>query len=157
MIFSHGKFTTILQYFTGNYDDYWHILYPKVDASEREKDTYLYLYDISRKAFDYLGEFSAEGIYYFKGYDGKMHIHALELSQYSLACWLAWRKTSCISWVELAIKHCEWLVENQKENGSWLIEHKNPLYKDLPSPWPSGMAQGLAISSLVRAFKYTND
>jgi hypothetical protein len=155
--FSHGKFITILQYFTDRYDDYWHILYPLTLEKERENDAYLYFYDISRKALDYDGKFSNDGIYLFLGYDGKYHLHALELSQYSLACWLAWRKTSDDTWKDKALIHCNWLVENQEKDGAWRTEHKNPSYMDLPSPWPSALTQGLAISSLVRAYKYTDD
>lgn len=152
---SHGKLITILQYFTSKFDDYWHILYPVTDPLRREEDPYLYFYDISRKALDYDGEFSNEGIYLFEGYDGKYHLHPLELAQYSLACWLAWRKTDDNVWVKKAMIHCDWLVENKENDGAWRIEHKNPKYSDLPSPWPSGMAQGLAISSSLRAYRYT--
>ncbi len=151
----HGKVITILQYFTEKVEDYWHILYPVTDPRKREQDHYLYFYDISRKALDYDGDFSNEGIYLFEGYDGKYHLHPLELAQYSLACWLAWRKTDDNIWVNKAMLHCDWLVENQENDGSWRIEHKNPKYSDLPSPWPSSMAQGLAISSLLRAYHYT--
>ena len=156
-LFSHGKLITILQYFTEKIDDYWHILYPLTDQLKRNQDHYLYFYDISRKALDYDGEFSNEGIYLFEGYDGKYHLHPLELAQYSLACWLAWRKTDDNMWVNRAMLHCDWLVENKEHDGAWRIEHKNPKYSDLPSPWPSGMAQGLAISSLLRAYRYTGD
>ncbi|MCJ8314179.1 MAG: D-glucuronyl C5-epimerase family protein [Pseudomonadales bacterium] len=157
MNFSHGKLITILQYFSRRFQDYWHILYPDVSFEERESDQFLYFYDISKKATDYKGSFDDSGIYLFKGYDGFDHIHALELSQYSLACWLAWRKTNTKYYLDKALLHCEWLVNNQMKNGSWVIEHKNPSYSDLPSPWPSGMAQGLAISALVRAYKYTKN
>ena len=156
-ILSHGKPITILQYFTGKFDDYWHILYPITLLLDREKDRYLYFYDISRKAIDYEGEFSSEGLYLFLGYDEKYHLHALELAQYSLACWLAWRNTQDPKWRDKALLHCAWLVENQEEDGAWRTEHKNPLYHDLPSPWPSALTQGLAISSLIRAFWYTNE
>jgi len=156
-VLSHGKLITVLQYFTGTIDDYWHILYPLTDQLKRNQDHYLYFYDISRKALDYDGDFSNEGIYLFEGYDGNYHLHPLELAQYSLACWLAWRKTDDDIWVNKAMLHCDWLVENQENDGAWRIEHKNPKYSDLPSPWPSGMAQGLAISSLLRAYQYTGE
>lgn len=157
MIFSHGKIVTILQYFTDKFDDYWHILYPLISPEKRGRDSYLYFYDISRKATDYDGEFSENGIYKFLGYDGKYHIHALELSQYSLACWLAWKNSNETIWLDKALLHCDWLAKNQESDGAWRIEHKNPSYVDLPSPWPSALAQGLAISSLIRAYKYTQD
>lgn len=156
-LFNHGKLITVLQYFTAGVYDYWHILYPLTNPLEREKDPFLYFYDISRKALDYKGEFSDEGLYLFFGYDGQYHPHSLELAQYSLACWLAWKKTNDRIWANKAMIHCNWLIENQESDGSWRIEHKNPKYSDLPSPWPSGMAQGLAISSLLRAYRYTGE
>ncbi len=157
MLMSHGKLTAILQYFTDKIDDYWHILYPVVPEKIREKDKYLYFYDISRKATDYKGKFSNNGIYLFYGYDGKYHIHPLEIAQYSLACWLAWRKYNDENWVKKALVHCNWLIENQYKDGSWKIEHKNPIYFDLSTPWPSALAQGFAISSLLRAYYYTDE
>jgi len=156
-LLSHGKIVTVLQYFTDKIDDYWHILYPIIPLEERNKDKYLYFYDTSRKATDYKGKFSSDGLYLFYGYDGKYHLHALELAQYALACWQAWRKTGENIWTEKALLHCNWLVSNQEKDGSWRIEHKNPKYKDLPSPWPSALAQGFAISALIRAFYYTNE
>jgi hypothetical protein len=136
-LLSHGKIVTVLQYFTQNIDDYWHILYPLTGPAEREADPYLYFYDISRKATDFKGPFSDGGIYLFKGYDGRWHIHALEIAQYALACWLAWRKTGESIWKERALLHCNWLLVHQQKNGAWYIDHKNPRYDDLPSPWPS--------------------
>ncbi|WP_456450173.1 D-glucuronyl C5-epimerase family protein [Hydrogenimonas sp.] len=152
-IFSHGKLVTVLQYFTDRVDDYWHILYPLIDPKNREADPFLYFYDISRKATDFSGPFSDDGIYLFKGYDGSWHLHALEISQYTLACWLAWRKTADDIWLQRAMHHCDWLLSHQDEDGGWRIKHKNPIYSDLPDHWPSALAQGLAISALIRAYR----
>ncbi len=156
-IFSHGKLITVLQYFTDKIDDYWHILYPVISKEQRDVDSYLYVMDISRKALDYKGSFSSEGIYLFSGYDGEDHIYALEISIYSLASWLAWRKTDEQIWLDKALVHCNWLVENQYADGGWRMVHKNTKYYDLPAKWPSALAQGFAISSLVRAYSYTDD
>lgn len=156
-MFSHGKLITILQFFTDKVEDYWHILFPLISLENKRDDPYLYFYDISKKATDYNGEFDENGIYLFKGYDGKDHLHALEISQYSLACWQAWRKSNNNIWKDRAMHHCQWLIDNQYRDGSWRIEHKNPKYSDLPSPWSSAMAQGLAVSSLLRAYRYSGD
>jgi len=153
---SHGKFIAAGQFFTDKVEDYWHILYPQTPMKEKEADPYLYFYDISRKALDYRGPFDSEGIYLFQGYDGKPHLHALEIAQYALACWLAWRKTEQAEWRERALLHCDWLIAHQDKRGALLIEHKNPLYADLPTPWPSALAQGLAVSALLRAFRATD-
>ena len=156
-ILSHGKLVTALQYFTDRVEDYWHILYPLCDPDKRKGDPFLYFYDLSRKAIDFDGQFTEDGIYLFKGYDGKWHLHALEIAQYALACWMAWRKTKEKHWLKAALRQCDWLVSHQAENGAWYIEHKNPKYNDLPSPWVSGMAQGLAISALIRAYLFSNE
>ena len=154
---SHGKFYTIAHFFTDKVDDYWHILYPVCSVQEREKDKYLYFIDLSRKALDYKGKFSEEGVYTFLGYDGDHYFHALEIAQFGLASWLAWRKDEDEKWIHMALTQCQWLIDNQEENGSWLIYHKNPLDHDLPLPWISGMASGLAISALIRAYWFTKD
>ncbi len=154
---SHGKLYTIAHFFTDKVDDYWHILYPVPSLKEREEDKYLYFLDLSRKALDYDGEVDENGVYQFLGYDGNWYIHPLEVAQYGLASWLAWRKSGDEQWIEHALHQCNWLVENQEESGAWYMMHKNPLDHDLPLPWVSGMANGLAISALVRAYWYTND
>ena len=154
-IFNHGKAITILHYFTDKVEDYWHILYPVTAGTERHGDSFLYFYDISRKATEFTGDFSSDGIYLFPGYDGNNHLHALEISQYSLACWLAWRQNNATQWSNQAMLHCDWLINNQQRDGAWYIIHKNPLYADLPTPWPSSLAQGLAISSLLRAWRFS--
>ncbi len=154
---SHGKFYTIAHFFTDKVDDYWHILYPVFSKRERKEDRYLYFLDLSRKALDYDGGLSKHGVYQFLGYDGNYCAHPLEIAQYGLASWLAWRKSGDEKWIEHALSQCNWLVENQEENGAWFIRHKNPLDHDLPLPWVSGMANGLAISALMRAYWFTKE
>jgi heparosan-N-sulfate-glucuronate 5-epimerase len=153
---SHGKFTAVLQYFTANYQDYWHLLYDAnfpVDADIN----YIYFFDISKKYTEYKGKKDPHGIYLFEGYDGEYHYHPLEIAQYSLAAWCHFSKTGYKNVALDAIKQCDWLIKNMSANGALLIQHKNPRYMDLPSPWYSGMAQGIAISSLLRAYFYTRD
>lgn len=154
-IFSHGKIIASLQYFTTTFEDYWHILYPVISKEKLRIDPFLYFYDISKKATDYHGEFSNEGIYQFFGYDGKYHIHSLEIAQFALACWVAWRNTKNNKWLKNAMHHSNWLLFHQKDDGSWRMEHRNPIYSSLDLPWPSSLAQGLAISSLYRAYLYS--
>ena len=54
----------------------------------------------------------------------KFHLHSLEIAQFSLACWIAWRNQKSKYWLTNAILNCNWLVENQKNNGCWLMRHK---------------------------------
>jgi heparosan-N-sulfate-glucuronate 5-epimerase len=151
----HGASTAMLQFFSDKIQDYWHILYPLIPLKELRKDEFLYFYDISGKATQYTGNFSKDGIYLFAGYDGNDHLFPLEIAQYSLACWVAKAKTGDDSWIQKALLHCDWLIDHQHNDGSWRMDHKNPLYADLPDSWPSSLCQGLGISSLLRAYKYT--
>jgi hypothetical protein len=154
---SHGILTVILQYYTERFQDYWHILYPGILLKKRLQDPFLYFWDISRKAIEYQGPFSEEGIYLFKGYDGQYHLHALEVTVYTIGAWCAWKNTQHNYWKDKALKHCDWLLTQQESDGAWRTQHKNPIYDDLPCPWPSALTQGLAISSLVRAYRVTSD
>ncbi len=155
--FSHGKIVSALQYFTDNVQDYWHILY-ECDSMYVFSDRICqlrYFYDISAKAIKYKGKFNEKGIYLFKGYDGRWYLHALEIAQFALASWVAGVKTGMSIWFRKALIHCNWLVENQDSDGGWRMEHRNPAYSSLSVPWPSALAQGFAISSLLRAYCVT--
>lgn len=59
------------------------------------------------------------------------------------------------------LKMAKWLVEHQdKENGSWLYEvdyDYEAIDEKLQSPWISGMAQGVAISVLTRAYSISQE
>jgi hypothetical protein len=48
----------------------------------------------------------------------------------------------------------EWLVANQEPDGRWLYKFK---WGTLPLPWWSGMAEGQAMSALLRAYSVTGD
>jgi len=156
-VFSHGKVVTVLQYFTPMFQDYWHTIYPVTRRVDIANDRFSYFYDISSKAMSFSGRFNDEGIYLFPGYDGQDHIHSLEVAQYTLACWLSWRKTDDVFWLNKAILHSDWLRENQLDDGRWVISHVNPQYSDLGESWCSSLAQGLAISALIRAYEHTSD
>jgi hypothetical protein len=56
---------------------------------------------------------------------------------------------------------CDWLVENQatgvRQAGLWLIPFDNPKYPWLRAPWASALAQGQAISALLRGAELLND
>lgn len=57
-------------------------------------------------------------------------------------------------------KASEWLLDNQQADGSYRYQFRyvDPILGvDLEPGWASAIAQGLAISMLVRAFEYTGD
>lgn len=152
-IFSHGKAISALQFFTDKYQDYWHTIYP----INSDNSQYNYFLDNSSKSLAYKGAFTDEGIYLFLGYDGNHYEHALEIAQFGLSCWQSYSKTGNQCWLDKAILHCKWLIEQQDSAGTWKIFHKNPKYKSLSEPWISSLAQAFAISCLIRYYKYLGD
>ena len=52
------------------------------------------------------------------------------------------------------LNQVNWLVDNIDEEGTWKHSFKLPFYK-MDKPWINGMGQGLAISSLIRAYQLT--
>ncbi len=57
------------------------------------------------------------------------------------------------------INNANWLVSNSKIQGNYSILYYNfswPTY-EMPNPWRSGMAQGLALTALTNAHEITND
>ncbi|WP_054824504.1 D-glucuronyl C5-epimerase family protein [Vibrio owensii] len=60
--------------------------------------------------------------------------------------------------LELFISQADWLVDNISDTGAWYIHHnKYGAGQVLVGPWPSSLAQGLAISVLSRAYLMTGD
>jgi len=57
------------------------------------------------------------------------------------------------------LKHVDWLVENivdKKNFGVWEHYYTLPYY-NFKTPWIHGMAQGLAVSALLRAYELTKE
>ncbi|MGE0453016.1 MAG: D-glucuronyl C5-epimerase family protein [Vicinamibacteria bacterium] len=56
---------------------------------------------------------------------------------------------------------CDWLVDNQRMEteyaGLWMMDFDNVKYPWLQSPWASALAQGNAISALLRAAELLGD
>ena len=62
------------------------------------------------------------------------------------------------SQLDIFIDNANWLVNNQKEDGSWQIHHVVTKGKGKTQPpWISGLSQGLGISVLTKAFLETKD
>jgi hypothetical protein len=61
---------------------------------------------------------------------------------------------------EAAIRAAKWLVSKQRPDGTWAYAFDNPLAwagTAVRAPWVSGMAQGQALSLLVRVWRITGD
>jgi len=51
----------------------------------------------------------------------------------------------------------KWLINNINDNGAYIHNFTLPFYENFPKKWIGGLAQGLAISALIRAYRKTND
>jgi hypothetical protein len=95
----------------------------------------------------------------FLDFSGKK-ISPLVIAQTALAYHNAFHRSGLEEHEKKFLKLTDWLVENQcrrnKFMGAWLIEYDNPRYQ-LKAPWICGMAQGQAISALVRAYDMTSN
>ena len=75
----------------------------------------------------------------------------IEIFQYGLAAYDLFLETKDPVMLEKVISCADWAVENQKENGAWVTF----AYQNEDEPY-SSMAQGEAISLLIRAYKETS-
>lgn len=75
----------------------------------------------------------------------------IEIFQYGLAAYDLFLETNDPVMLEKVISCADWAVENQKENGAWVTF----AYQNEDQPY-SSMAQGEAISLLIRAYKETS-
>ena len=72
--------------------------------------------------------------------------------QYGLAAWDLYLKTGADEYREKTFACAEWAIDNQQKNGGWItFNHKNIEHSY------SSMAQGEAISLLVRCYRETGD
>lgn len=69
------------------------------------------------------------------------------------------KKTGNKTAKQYVINNANWLVSNSKIHGNYSILYYNfswPTY-EMPNPWRSGMAQGLALRALSNAHEISND
>ena len=85
-------------------------------------------------------------------YAGKAQYNPVQVSQFGLARFERWLWTGDDTDRETFLRMADWLVATQKPTGLW---HYTFAYGGQPVPWWSGMAQGQAVSLLVRALQET--
>ncbi|MCI0582498.1 MAG: cell wall-binding repeat-containing protein [Chloroflexi bacterium] len=85
-------------------------------------------------------------------YAGKAQYNPVQVSQFGLAQFERWLRTGDEADRATFLRMADWLVATQKSTGLW---HYTFAYGGQPIPWWSGMAQGQAVSLLVRAFQET--
>ncbi len=80
------------------------------------------------------------------------------VSQWGLQHWTWWLQTGADEDLERAVRGADWLVEHQRDDGAWEYQFDFAgAGVHLTAPWISGMAQGQAISLLVRLHGLTGD
>jgi len=85
-------------------------------------------------------------------YAGRAQYNPVQVSQFGLAQFERWLRTGDEADRATFLRMADWLVTTQKSTGLW---HYTFAYGGQPVPWWSGMAQGQAVSLLVRAFQET--
>jgi heparosan-N-sulfate-glucuronate 5-epimerase len=85
-------------------------------------------------------------------YDGVPEYNPVTIEQMALFNYNQWKAYGSSSAKALFFKLADWLVDDQTSDGLWLY---NFAFLNQPVPWWSGMAQGVGLSVLVRAYSQT--
>ena len=100
------------------------------------------------------GPLDPTGIPFYDQKDGALQYNAIIIAQYALALVPGALEGDESSRRALETQ-ADWLVENQEESGVrkgfWLQRFDNRKYAELRNPWVSALAQGNALSALLRA------
>lgn len=135
--------------------NYWHKITPCAIKSTFLADIRYYL-DFSSK-YSFPGEIDADGIPIYQHPSQGKFYHPIVICQYALGLFEILQKSSAES-VKIKsnfITQADWLVSNGvvfKEKGLiWMVNYDIPEY-GLKKPWYSAMAQGEAMSVLIRAY-----
>jgi heparosan-N-sulfate-glucuronate 5-epimerase len=114
-----------------------------------------YYSDLSHKT-DHPGPFDHAGLPLVRGQGGRLVYFPIEILQKGLGHWDTWlgsERQSTQDWT-LFLQVARWALESQDENGGW----ENWLSLGYLDAMPySAMAQGEAMSVLVRAFSVTEE
>ena len=86
-------------------------------------------------------------------YPSGTHYNPVTISQSAIAHYDRWLALGSSADRDLVIKDADWLVGHQAGDGLWYYDFPNGT---MPVPWVSAMAQGQAISVLVRAYALTS-
>lgn len=150
---SYKSFNTIKMYLGLNGQDYWHIDYPEYRQKYNGEN---YYWDMRKKAELYDGSFDQNGIPDFLGEDGVIYKNIFVIAHYGIGCYEKYLETKNADWLERFKKQVDWLIFNQQDyrsvSGCWPCLFPTQLY-GLNDGFISGMAQGMAISMLTRAYK----
>jgi len=145
------KIDNLLEYLGRRPKNYYHST--KVITYD-PKDALTFYLDPSSKAY-YNGPFDPNGIPLYS-HKRKLDYLPILICFFALGHLVLYRQHGKEENLSQFLKVVEWLVTKQDRNGSWLTPF--PVKKfGIHQPFPSAIAQGAAISCLIRAFLLCQD
>lgn len=154
---SYKSLNTLKMYLGLNGEDYWHIDYPEYNQPYSGNE---YFWNLTKKVTLYTGSFDQNGIMEFVGQDNKKTKHAINICHYAIGAYEMFLKTNEEKYRLTFLKHADWLCETQETykgiTGVWVIKYPIYLY-GITNDSVSAMTQGMAISTLTRAYKLTKN
>jgi putative cell wall-binding protein len=109
-------------------------------------------YFTESRAYDSLPH-DADGIVLAR-YSWGTEYNPVTISQAAMGLYSEYLSTGSSAKRDLFFKHADWLVNHQTADGLWLYTFA---FGGQPVPWWSAMAEGQAMSALVRAYRLTGD
>ena len=85
---------------------------------------------------------------------GALHV---AVTQYALGCFERWLGGEGEQWLQASLATAHRLVSLQAPDGSWLHRKPFPHTFPLQAPWASSIAQGQAVSLLVRLYQESGE
>lgn len=154
---SYQSLNTLKMYLGFGGEDYWHIDYAEYDFPY---DGHHYFWNLSKKAILCKGPFDEHDIITFNSHDKKLYYHVINLCHYAIGAYEMYLETKKEKWIKTFLKHADWLCETQtiyrKIKGVWINNYPIDLYGIYGSS-VSAMTQGIAISTLTRAYLATKN
>jgi len=152
-------FNKISVFFSLNSANYWNTITP-CNVKEKPIGVGKYYLDFISKS-DYIGQMSEEGIPLYELEGSDPFYHPIVICQYALGLF---EKSILCNHLDVSLKNnflnqADWLVKYFKEKknlSGWHLNFEIKKY-GIKAPWISAMAQGEAISVLVRANLLTNE
>ncbi len=146
-----GKIFNLLEYIGIRSKSYFHTLSPVLYDQEEPLKYYL---DLSVRA-DYKGSFSDDGVPMITARGKTAHL-PVHIALYALGNFEKYRNGDDNRRLLLCKRAGDWFVANQTESGAWLSPFRMRKFNIEP-PYQSAMAQGLAMSFLLRAYHEIRD
>jgi len=150
-----GRFRTklagLLEYVGVRSKDYYHT---GTRVTYNPDDPLAYYLDVADRAH-YRGPFDPDGVPLYARGEQNIHVPVL-IAFYALGHLALHRRSGSEDHLTTFLKIADWFVSRQTADGAWLTSFPRKKF-GLQAGSPSAMIQGLAISTLVRAYRITNE